>query len=181
MTRRKTMAQREPNGRVQRVAEFSVSETRRLRNAAMVGLRDAVWGTELGRLHLTGRINTAQFAAGRKWAECATVYYQALNGPAPDPKAIAYEIVKGEAIDPDSREGRKEARRHERAVASMIDARAAVKSTPGASERILRHICERNEMVVGHHEVMSLACALDSLASFWGLTDSRKSLSDRHS
>jgi hypothetical protein len=175
MSRRKSLAEREPNGRIQRVAAFPVSEVRRLRDAAMSGMRDPMWGTELGRLHLSNKITAAQFAAGKQWAEYASKYHQALCSPSPDPKAISLESMKGEALDPESSEGRKEARRHERAVASLVDAMGALKTTLGASERILRAICERNEMVVGHYELLSLVCGLNALANFWGLTPTRKS------
>jgi hypothetical protein len=48
--------------------------------------------------------------------------------PAPDPKAVCFDRSGGEGADPDSAEGRKEARRHERAVTSFIDAHAALKT-----------------------------------------------------
>lgn len=175
MSRRKNLAEREPNGRIQRVPTISPGEVRRLRDAAVSGLRDPMWGTELGRLHLTGRINSAQFAAGKQWSEYAAQYSQAMLSPNPDPKAIALDAMGSEPIDPDSHAGRKEARRHERSVASFIDARVALQKTLGTSERILRHVCERNEMVSGHFEVLSLACGLTALADFWGLTRTHKS------
>ncbi len=175
MARRKTMAQREPNGRVQRVQQLGAGEIRRLRDAAMSGLRDPMWGTELGRLHLTGKITTVQFAAGRQWCEYAARYQQALCCPSPDPKAVAWESLKSEGADPDSPEGRKEARRHVRSVASYQDAHVALKSSLGVSVRILQQVCERDEMLTGHMELQSLICGLDALAGFWGLTDGRKS------
>ncbi len=181
MTRRKTMAQREPNGRVQRVPEHSPSEVRRLRDAALSGMRDPLWGTELGRLYLVGKITTPMYAAGKRWSELSVKYSQALCSPSPDPKAVCFDRSGGESPDPDSYEGRKEARRHERAVASYIDAHAALKTASVTAERIVRSMCERNEMLVGHASLLALLTGLSTLAGFWGLTDSRKSPSDRHS
>jgi hypothetical protein len=176
MSRRKALAEREPNGRVQRVSLLGTGEVKRLRDAAMSGMRDPMWGTELGRLHLVGKITAEQFAAGKKWGEFAANYSQALCSPAPDPKAVCWESMGGEPPDPDSPEGRKEARRHVRSVQSFQDAHAALKTTAGASERILRQVCERGEMLCGHAELLSLICGLNGLAHFWGLTDSRKSV-----
>jgi hypothetical protein len=182
MTRRKALAQREPNGRIQRAPQLPPpSEVRRLRDAALAGMRDPLWGTELGRLYLVGKINSSMYAAGKRWAELSTKYSQALCSPCPDPKAVCFDRSGGESPDPDSHEGRKEARRHERAVASFIDAHAALKTASLVAERIVRSMCERNEMLQGHESLIALGNGLSTLAGFWGLTDSRKSLSDRHS
>lgn len=181
MSRRKTMAQREPNGRIQRVKETAPTEVRRLRDAALAGMRDPLWGTELGRLYLVGKITTPMYAAGKRWGELSVKYSQALCSPSPDPKAICFDRSGGESPDPDSYEGRKEVRRHERAVASFIDAHVALKDVSMAASRVVRSMCERNEMLLGHEGLMALSTGLSTLAGFWGLTDSRKSLSDRRS
>lgn len=181
MARRKSLARREPNGRIQREPQLPApSEVRRLRDAALTGMRDPTWGTEIGRLYLAGKVSSLGFAAGRRWAELASLYSQALCSPSPDPKAVCLDRMGGESIDPDSHEGRREARRHVRAVASFIDAHAALKSTSAAAERFVRHVCERDQMLVGHESLMALVNGLTALAGFWGLTEQRKSPSDRH-
>lgn len=180
MARRKSLAQREPNGRIQREQPLPpASEIRRLRDAALSGMRDASWGTELGRLYLVGKITATMFAAGKRWGELSVKYSQALCSPAPDPKAVCFDRSGGEGVDPDSAEGRKEARRHVRAVESFIDAHVALRTHSRGSERIVRAMCERNEMLLGHESLLSLSSGLAVLAGFWGLTDSRKSMSDR--
>ena len=79
MSRRKSLALREPNGRPQRPPELPPpSEVRRLRDAALSGMRDSTWGTELGRLYLVGKITATMFAAGKRWGELAVMYSQAL-------------------------------------------------------------------------------------------------------
>lgn len=182
MSRRKSMAQREPNGRVQREPQLPPpSEVRRLRDAALAGMRDPTWGTELGRLYLVGKITSAMFAAGKRWGELAARYSQALCSPSPDPKAVCFDRSGGESPDPDSYEGRKEARRHLRAVASFMDAHVALKADSIGSERVVRFVCERNEMLLGHEGLICLTRGLSTLAGFWGLTDLRKSPSDRQS
>lgn len=182
MTRRKSLAQREPNGRPQRDHHvLPASEVRRLRDAALRGMRDPTWGTEIGRLYLVGKITATMFAAGKRWGELASMYSQALCSPSPDPKAICLDRMGGSPKDPDSHEGRKEARRHQRAVTSFIDAHGVLKSTGNTSERIVRAMCERNEMLEGHQHLISLNAGLTALAWFWGLTDNGKSPSDRHS
>jgi hypothetical protein len=177
MGRRKALAQREPNGRVQREPQLPPpSEVRRLRDAALAGMRDATWGTELGRLYLVGKITAPMYAAGRRWAELASNYSHALCAPASDPKAICLDRAGGSPLDPDSHEGRKEARRHERTVASFIDAHAKLKTLSLFSERVVRSTCERDEMLIGHEALLAFSGGLSALADFWGLTDSRKSV-----
>ena len=67
MTRRKSMTPREPNGRPQRPPKeptASPTASARLKHAALRRMADPVWSTMLGILHLSGRLNEAQFAAG---------------------------------------------------------------------------------------------------------------------
>lgn len=174
MSRRKSLAQREPNGRPQREQQLPApSEIRRLRDAALAGMRDPTWGTEIGRLYLVGKITSTMFAAGKRWAELASQYSHALCSPSPDPKAISLDRTGAHHVDPDSPEGRKEARRHARAVASFIDAHVALKTHGTGSERIVRSVCERGEMPTGHQEIIALSGGLARLADFWGLDRSR--------
>lgn len=181
MSRRKVTVMREANGRPQRVPQLPApSEIRRLRDAALSGLRDPIWGTELGRLYLVGKINSVMYAAGKRWGEMAVQYSQALCSPAPDPRAICLERMGGSVVDPDSPDGRREAKRHQRAVESFMDARAALKTASLGSERLVRSLCERDEMVHGHENLIVLSVGLLALAGFWGLTGTGKSASDRH-
>lgn len=177
MSRRKVLAVRESNGRIQREQQLPApAEVRRLRDAALAGMRDPMWGTELGRLCLVGKINSAMFAAGKQWGEYAARYSQALCSPSPDPKAVNWDRGGGEAPDPDSFEGRKEARRHARAVQSFIDASVALKDVGNRAERAVRAVCERDQILFGHENLMALTVGLSALSGFWGLTDSRKSV-----
>ena len=73
------LRQREPNGRPQRERETPPAQVRRLREAALAGLRDPQWGTELGRLLLTKAIDEAMYAAGRRWNEDAAKYRHVIG------------------------------------------------------------------------------------------------------
>ena len=180
--RRKSTVQREPNGRAQREPKLPPpSEVRRLRDAALCGMRDPLWGTEIGRLYLAGKITAIAFAAGERWGEQAVQYSQALCSPCPDPRAVSFDRSGGDSLDPDSHEGRREARRHQRAVDSFTDAWVALKTHSMASERVVRLVCERGQMLAGYHELLALNGGLSTLAGFWGLTSSSKSPSNRHS
>ena len=75
MTPRKHLAKREPNGKPQRERSGpSPTEISRLRDAALAGMKDPIWGTQLGILHLSGKLTTSQLAAGKRWAELARDY-----------------------------------------------------------------------------------------------------------
>lgn len=177
MTRRKVTALREASGKVQRQPPLpNPGEAKRLRDAALAGMRDPLWGTELGRLHLAGKISFLQLSAGKQWAEYAMRYSQALCSPPPDPRAIALGQASGRSeVDPDSYEGRREARRHIRAVESFVDAAAALRTDHAASVNIVRTVCERDETIAGHQDLIRLASGLQALVDFWGLTEAGKS------
>ena len=85
MTRRKSMIPREPNGKPQRPPKeptASPTASARLKHAALRRMADPVWGTMLGILHLSGRLNEAQrSAAGRYWSELARDYTIATSSP----------------------------------------------------------------------------------------------------
>ena len=96
---------REPSGRPQREREFPPTQVRRLRDAALAGLRDPQWGAELGRLYLTQVIGEAGYAAGVRWAREAAEYH-AVIGVRPT-RSPAMEIGSiGHEPDPDSQRGR---------------------------------------------------------------------------
>lgn len=83
---------REPNGRLSRAAQKvvggdSVGEIKRLREAALAGMRDRLWGTQLGRLWLEGKITPQQFRAGRQWDELIGQWRAVHCGPRFNPKA----------------------------------------------------------------------------------------------
>lgn len=83
---------REPNGRLSRAAQKivgadSVGEIKRLREAALSGMRDRLWGTQLGRLWLEGKITPQQFRAGRQWDELMGKWRAIHCGPRFNPKA----------------------------------------------------------------------------------------------
>jgi hypothetical protein len=82
---------REPSGRLSRSARKllgadSVNEIRRVREAALAGMRDPLWGTQLGRLFLEGKISGEQFRAGRNWAELMEKWRAIHCGPRFNPK-----------------------------------------------------------------------------------------------
>lgn len=177
--RRAALAKREANGRIQREHELAPVTVRRLRDAALTGLRDPEWGTELGRLYLAGKLTSEAYAAGKRWRELAARYSRALCSPSPDPKAIAMERSGSSVIDPDTPEGAREARRHVRAVASFIDAHVALKAAGRGSEVVVRGVCERDETIPGHQAMLALSQGLNALAGFWGLTNQNGRMSDR--
>lgn len=83
---------REPSGRLSRAAKQivgadSVGEIKRLREAALSGMRDRLWGTQLGRLWLEGKITAQQFRAGRQWDELMAKWRAVHCGPRFNPKA----------------------------------------------------------------------------------------------
>ena len=170
MTRRKVLAHREPNGKPQRSRPapelMSPTEARRLMDAARTGLKDAVWGTTLGYLHLSGKLTSTQFAAGKRWAEVAAEYSAACQGPK-QPRTAKLEPEGGTPPDPGSAKGRTEARRHTQALHRYIGALEVIRRTGEASRRAVVAVCEERTLTEGADSLNALRKGLDALATWW--------------
>ena len=142
------------------------TEARRLMDAAKTGLRDPVWGTTLGWLHLSSKLTAAQFAAGNRWAEVAAEYSAACNGPRP-PKSASLERGQGEALDPDSPDGLREARQHTKALVRYVGAAAILNAAGARARRAVADTCERGQMPEGVDSLRALKAGLDVLAVWW--------------
>ena len=106
MSKRKHLAVRKPGGRIYSYGSqpselLSPTEVRRLVDGAAMGLKDSTWSSTLGRLHLAGKLNASQLAAGKRWAELVSSYSQACQGPRP-PRTKPLDAIGGTPADPDS-------------------------------------------------------------------------------
>lgn len=165
---------REPNGRRQRERETAPTQVKRLRDAALLGMKDPEWGTELGRLFLNNAITPAMYAAGKRWREQVAIYHSAI-GVFPV-RTAGVEIGRGGSpVDPDSPDGRKIAQREADGAERFFAAHAALMATDAMSERAVRNICEHNIMVEGFDELMKLRKGLLALVAHWDLTNGGKS------
>jgi hypothetical protein len=127
-------------------------ETRRLRDAAVSGLRDAVWGSQLGRLHVTGALDASQLAAGKYWSELTSAYSVACRSPA-GPRTVLLDAVGGQPIDPDTASGAKEIARHERATAAWIEGRDVLRKAGPAVEAAVDAVCIQDQAPDGYMQL----------------------------
>lgn len=169
---RRLITAREPSGRPQRHRELAPSEVRRLRDAALCGLKDAEWGTELGRLYLTGAITETMYGAGKRWAEVAS-RYQAAIGIFPVRGPALERGARGANPDPDSDEGHKIARKEREAIEQFFAAHAVLLAT--GAELLVRRLCELNDAPSGPREYGAVKRGLEALAAHWALTTKGKS------
>jgi len=172
MSRRKHLAVRKPAGRIYGYGGNHTSELlppteiRRLVDAASAGLRDSIWSSTLGRLHLTGKISASQFSAGKRWAELVSNYSQACLGPRP-PRTEALDHAGGTPADPDSAAGAREVRRHERATASYLEGRHALRLAGREAEHVVESVCVADQAPAGWRELEALRTGLQSLSTWW--------------
>jgi hypothetical protein len=169
MSRRKVLVKREANGRPQRLRDpelMSPTETRRLVEAAAIGLKDSIWSSQLGRLHLTGRLSSSQFSAGKRWCDLVANYATACQAPRP-PQSAKLEPGGSMPADPDSAIGVKEARRHERATIAYLDGRHALRLAGHEAERDVDTVCVQNQAPAGLCELDALRRRLQSLSAYW--------------
>src|SRR5215470_9629640 len=149
MGKRKNRAlkSRTPSGQLSRAGrerEFPPTQVKRLRDAAMAGLRDPEWGTELGRLYLEGTITATMYAAGKDWREKAARYVSTL-GHFPVRTILVEERGDSLPPDPDTEEGRKQSRRDTAAMERFFEAHHVLLSAGRLAEATVRRLCEHNE------------------------------------
>ena len=81
-------ADRYPSGGVKHVEPTPVGELARARRNYIRGLRDPLFGTELGMLQLEGRVTAEQRAAGEEWAKIVEDHRRiVMDGSQARPKA----------------------------------------------------------------------------------------------
>lgn len=169
---------RTPSGQLSRAGqdrEFPPAQVMRLRTAALAGLRSPEWGSELGRLFLESTITAAMYAAGRRWAEEAKGYQDAIGAVSARSGTLQRGAL-GHPPDPDSEEGRLVVARESKQAQKFLRARIALVGAGAPVESIVRRCCEDNEAVIGMEELSKLRTGLMRLASHWNLTTDGKSL-----
>lgn len=165
-SRRKHLKPRLANGRLSEAREereFPPTQVRRLRDAAMAGLRDPEWGTELGRLYLEGTITASMYAAGKKWREAAGAYVNSI-GIFPVRSSTGERLGNSHPVDPDSEEGRKQAKREANAMEDFFSMHHLLLSAGRFAEATVRRLCEHNEGPCGMAELIALRNGLSVLA-----------------
>jgi hypothetical protein len=172
-SKRKRLAIREPNGKPSRAGrerEYPPAQVKRLREAALSGLRDPEWGTELGRLLLNGVITDAMYAAGKRWAELAARYKNVL-GIFPIKSSSAEGGSWGHQPDPDSPRGQEIAKADRNSMEAYFEAEAALVMHMGPGVLpMVRSVCEEGQIPGGYYEVLNLRIGLLKLVTHWGLT-----------
>ena len=169
MSRRKSMIPREPNGKPQRSPKeptASPTASARLKHAALRRMADPVWGTMLGILHLSGRLNEAQFAAGRHWAELARDYTIASSSPK-YPRSVDLNPKGGTSPDPDSEHGAKQAQQDARTIHRYLAGLAQLKLTGEVATGAVIKTCELDTFPVGEREMNGLRAGLQALANWY--------------
>lgn len=166
---------REPTGRRHRgemkLEACSPGEAKRLRDAALNGMREKEWGTELGRLFLTGRVTASQFSVGGWFTELSANCRRAIDAPKDCSDRSAFvEKDGGHPPDPYSDKGLIQATKDREAVKTFMEAHAALIGAGMLAERAVRLVCEDNQMIVGHAQLLHLCTGLDWLIEYRRLT-----------
>lgn len=171
---------REPSGKASRAAASdmkacSPGEVKRLRDAALAGMAAQEWGTELGRLFLAGKIGAPLFEAGKRFTVLLADYRVATGAPSPSAKAASYfRGGQSHPVDPDSEDGKKEAARHVKTVASMSEVHAVLIGAGKLPEHAVMSVCGYDEAPVGETGLIALNDGLLWIAKYWGLIVERK-------
>ena len=184
--KQKLVPVREPNGRLQRATATAIeaaspTELRSLRDAALVGLRDPEWATELGRLFLSTEIAAPSYAAGKRWHDLVVAYHRAIGAKPPYPKAISFDRRDpSPEPDADSSAGQKRIEIERAIIEDMREAHAVLIGAGMLAERAVRAVCEENDASVGILGLDNLRRGLDWLALHWGLVNQPKAAQGRY-
>jgi hypothetical protein len=129
-------------------------------------MRDASFGTEIGRLHLTGKLSSGEVAIARRWHELVVAYSAALRGPK-GPSTVLLDDAGGTSSDPASEIGIKEAKKHARAVTNWIEGRDALRRAGRGIEAVVDDVVVRDLTRPGFDELAALRAGLQALSSQW--------------
>jgi hypothetical protein len=166
---------REPSGRLSRaslraVDAVSPTEARRLRDAAVRGIRGPEWGTEIGRMYLDGAIDNVAYETGKRWGRLAEAYHRAMGASSLHPRSASLERREpGREPDPDSEEGKKRTAEDRDIIRDMQEAQVILTSAGELAEQAVRSVCEEDKCVVGAEGHKALERGLAWLAEYWGL------------
>jgi hypothetical protein len=161
---------REPSGRPSRSERgFAPMEIRRLVSAAIAGMRDPQWGTPLGWMFLSGKIDEKQYSAGVMWLGVVERGQKALGSPAVKSPSLA-RAIKAADPDPESDEGQAQTRREASAARAFFDAHAALCTAGLLPEHHVRALVEHHVVPVGYEAVLHTQSGLSALAGHFGLT-----------
>ena len=170
MSRRKNFAARTASGRLSRLKPatplLAPTQVRRLLDSAATEVRHAAFGTQLGRLYLSGQVSASEFAAGKRWAEIVANYSISCRSPRP-PRTVSFDALGGSSTDPDSESGAREVKRHEQANRAWLEGRNALRLAGREAERVVDDVCARDCALAGFGELNALRAGLQALAALW--------------
>ena len=172
MSRRKSLVPREPNGQTKRSLREpegpSPTSVARLRQALARGQEDPKWSTTgVGMLSSAAKSPTPNSPPGCTGPKLARDYSQACLAPR-QPRSANLNPMGGSTIDPDSAQGRREARRDGQTFHRYIASLAALTHAGEAPRAAVAHVVERDQWIAGAMELEHLRTGLSALAEWFG-------------
>lgn len=174
MPRKKRTVPRTPSGAISRARALIFKETDpthlvRLRDAAVQSVANPLFGSELGRLHMSGIINAIQLSAGQKWTRIFQLYQRIIGAKQIHPQSLQLGAASHDP-DPESEGGKKQTDL-EMVIRAEYD--GAIKAIGHGSERekVLRHLAD--DQAIPYFERQHAICGLNRLADFYRLTNAK--------
>lgn len=162
---------REPNGRLsrsaQKVLDVEANQIVRLRAAALSGVADPRWGSQLGRLYLERKVSPEQYGAGVAWANLMERWRAIHCGPRFNPKAGLANLQRVDGgAGSDSSE---DADERERLIMAMVDDAVASFDRGIADPNLIavRECIELDLAPVGYGGALLLDAGLSHLVELW--------------
>lgn len=160
---------RYPSGQLRHVARTTGYHPRSIKSlvdAAIRGASDREYATPLGQMHLQGLFTSDEFTAGMRWDDLHRGFQVAIGSAKQGMGSPSLGDTRGSAsVDPDSDQGKEQARRDRSAIRRFEEAHKVLVSAGMLSERAARQLCEGSGVrPIGHEGLLAAQRGLRALA-----------------
>lgn len=172
---RMVTAERDRSNRASRRINREISSTDpkewpRLRDAALAGMANPMWGSELGRLMVRRSLTAAQFEAARRYSETCRLAGNMTGLPSPSPKTPSWARSPGKQRDAFSEEENVRGEVAKALYQNIINIRAMLDPM---TMRLINSVCCNDEACAAW-DLHRLQQGLEKIAVFFGLTTKTK-------
>lgn len=171
--RKRKEGERYPGGQIRpEDAGPSPTQAKRLMLASLARMADREWSTVPGIYFLSGKINSSQYEAARRFSALLESYLGCLQGPRRPYTSSGEKGSLGASVDVETDAGMAEANRHIGILQRYNDAHVTLTSTGYMVESCVVSFCDGlGQTPTGFEGLIRTKRGLDALVSLWKISD----------